>query len=451
MKTSLDGLLHVGHDNRNDTTDVLRIVGCGGQRIISGVIPIAPSKNGILPALASAVIFQGDFTLHNVPTVSDVASLLRILKSLGITCHRANGDVSVVVPKQVGSDLPADEVAETRGVVAFSGPCLARTGRCCIPKAGPGGCSIGKRPIDFYLDFYRALGATVHINDRHIVCEAPQGLSGTTFAFPRKSVVGTMTAAMTALLASGTTVIQNCALEPEIENLLQFFVDNGGTIRGIGTETLSIDGTGGVPLVASVPFTNIPDRIETGSWLLLAASVGRDITITNCQPQHVRVVVELLRTLGVPGITETAESIHLCIPEDFSFTNKKSLSITTKEYPGFPTDLQTPTLVFLTQVNDTHTVQETIFEERMAAQITELRKFGFDIEYLDNSRARTHPLNGKHPKGTSVVAVDIRSGFACVLAAILADGETVLYNKQVIDRGYENIAGRLQKLGITAS
>lgn len=425
------------------TREVFKIRGLSGKRKLSGTIPVYGAKNAVLKVLAASPLFVESLSLTNVPKIEDVHRSYELLEALGATTvlndKRA---VTVIVPKKMETDLPTDLSKRFRASVVFTGPLLARFGRVSFPH--PGGCVLGGRPIDVFLNAYEKLGATiVHKNERYYI-SAPKGLVGAHIHFRIPSVTGTETVLMAASLAKGKTVLRNAAMEPEVVSLAEFLQESGVKIEGIGTPTLTIYGTNGKPLTAKKAYVTIPDRIEAGSFVVLAALLGKDVTVTNCVPEHFESLLEHIKEMGVHFET-TKNSVRV-------FSNEKTIlkpvHIKTHEYPGFPTDLQSPMLVALTQAKGESTVWETIFEDRL--RYTEsLQNMGANITTMNPLQVI---IRGKTTlQAKELQSPDLRAGIAFVIAAALATGTSNIGNVYNIDRGYENLDERLRVIGLSIS
>jgi UDP-N-acetylglucosamine 1-carboxyvinyltransferase len=348
-----------------------------------------------------------------------------------------------------------------RGSVVITGPLLARFGNVSFPA--PGGCVIGARPIDLFIEGYKKMGATVEIKDaesnlaRYEISAPEGGLRGAEIIFPIQTVGGTETLMMTAVLARGKTLLKNCALEPEIISLAEFLNVSGADIRGIGTPTLEIHGKGSAKTAhllrqkPNTPYVTIPDRIEAGSFLFLAALSARDLKITHCDPSHLDVPLSILRDAGVLleiGKNYIRITSQMILDKNQNPLDLKPSHIRTHEYPGFPTDIQAPAAVFLTQTIGESIIFETIFEGRFK-YVDELNRMGASITTMN---PREIVIKGKTvlralDPGESLVAHDIRAGFAVIMAALLAEGTSVIRGTYLIDRGYERIEERLRAIG----
>ena len=330
-----------------------------------------------------------------------------------------------------------------RGSIALTGPLLARYGKVSFPH--PGGCVIGERPIDIYLNAFEKMGAKVTEKNGMYVISVGKSkkLKGTEIFFPKISHVATETIMLAAVLAKGKTVLKNCALEPEIKDIADFLNSCGAKIKGAGTSTIEITGTSLLKAGKKV-YKTLPDRIEAGSFLILGALASDDLEITNCNPEHIEALINILKESGVP-IEEKRNSVTIKGNGKIKNKDFKCIDIKTHEYPGFPTDLQSPMAIYLTQVNGSSLLFETIFEGRLN-YTNDLVEMGADITMWDPHRVM---IKGpKQLKGKELVGPDLRAEFAFFMAAIVATGESVINNVRYIDRGYERIEERLGGIGV---
>ncbi len=425
--------------------EVFVVSGLGGKKSLKGSIPVRGAKNAALKMLSACVLFSGDVGYERVPDIEDVRRLLDLLKAVGIqvTTHKKkkDGDTSLTlsVGKTVRATLDAQIAKRLRASIVLTGPVLARTGKVSFPH--PGGCVIGERPIDLFIGGYEAMGATVKVQKGMYVITAPKsGLKGTTLFFRTPSVTGTETFIMTATLAKGTTVIENAAMEPEIVALCEWLNACGADIAGAGTPTITI--VGGKPLIARQKGIIIPDRIEAGSFLILGALAGKDVRVTECEPAHLGALISSLRYAGVTcDVDDVKKEIRVRAP-----ARPRAVSVKTHEYPGFPTDLQAPMTIFLTQSTGESLVFETIFEGRLS-YVDSLVRMGANIKTMDPHRVL---ITGPTPlRGKLLESPDLRAGLAYLIAAIIAKGESVIHQVYNIDRGYEQVEKRLSAIGVS--
>jgi len=423
------------------TNDQFVITGLAGAKTLSGQISVGGAKNAILKVLAASVLFRDGFSVGNVPIIEDVAQMLNLLKELG-------GQVKALDPHryELKTDLLNRFVLDPglskrlRASIVLTGPLLARFGEVRFPH--PGGCVIGKRPIDLFLESFKKMGARIIEEGELFIIKAENSkLKGAEIFFKNQSVTATETFMMAGVLAEGETILKNCALEPEIVSLGEFLIAGGAKIAGLGTSTLEIEG-GDLLSGQDQVYETIPDRIEAGSFIVLGALAAKDLTITNCRPEHLDSLINLLCSTGVEiEIGDNWVKVKNTRPEKkFS-----AVDIKTHEYPGFPTDLQAPMSIFLTQAAGQSFIFETIFEGRLN-YLEALNRLGAKTKILDAYRAI---IDGPTKlEGREIESPDLRAGLAYVLAAIIASGRSVVHNVGYIDRGHERIEDRLKIIGV---
>ncbi|MCK5059728.1 MAG: UDP-N-acetylglucosamine 1-carboxyvinyltransferase [Candidatus Pacebacteria bacterium] len=422
--------------------DQFLIEGLGNRQTLRGSIPVRGSKNGVLPVMAASLLFKHPLRCLNVPDIEDINRMSELLFGLGAPVEKIRErEYRIHGNKASLSKLETSIAKRFRASIILTGPLLARFGKVTFPF--PGGCVIGKRPIDLFLEGFKKMGASVTERNEQFTLTVPKKLVGADIFFKIQSVTATETFLLAAVLAKGVTTLRNVALEPEVTSLAEFLSKSGVKIKGIGTSTLSIEGGG---LLSSLEgYTTIPDRIETGSFLILGALTSNDLTITSCNPESVRALIETLKECGVL-IEERARSIHIRGWKGNTEKSPKDISIRTHEYPGFPTDLQAPFVVFLTQMWGEGVVFETIFEGRLG-YTEDLKQMGASITLWDAQRAL---VKGKTVlKGMEVNGPDIRAGLAFIIAAIVAKGRSVINNVYYVDRGYERLENRLRDIGVS--
>lgn len=417
------------------------IEGLAGKQVLSGTIPVRGAKNGALKAFAASLLFDDALRLSNVPDIADIAHMAELLRSIGVSVDEKGKGVYVLDPKNAeNTKLNPEHAKKMRASVSLIGPLLARFGEVSFPH--PGGCVLGARPIDLFVDGFRKMGAVVSEENQAYVMRAPNGLRGADIFFPVQSVGATETIMHAAIRARGTTVLRNSAMEPEVADLAEFLNECGARIERAGTPTVVIHGTDALRANGKT-YTNIPDRIETGSFLALAALAGDEVVVAGCNPEHVRLAIELLQKSGVS--IETTENT-ITVSGAKSRKPLKPFSFRTHEYPGFATDIQAPFTVFLTQAQGESVVFETIFEDRL--QYTQdLTRMGADITQWNR---REIMIKGPTPlRARTLEAPDIRAGLAFVIAAVIAEGTSTIFNPELIDRGYEDIEERLSAIGVS--
>ncbi len=407
-----------------------------GGKPLNGTVKISGAKNSALPCLAATLLTAETVTLHNVPYVKDLITQRRLLEDLGATVLTPELHTQKVRAANIEIfEAPYELVKTMRASVLALGPLLGRFGQAKVSL--PGGCAIGTRPIDLHLKAFEQLGATVSLEAGNVVARAPKGrLIGAETFFEKVSVTGTENVMMAAVLAKGKTMIHNAAREPEIEDLAELLNKMGAKISGAGTSEIEIEG---VENLGAAEHTIIPDRIETGTFIVAAAITGGELEIKNCQPKHLEAVIKKLRETNVE-ISEMGGSTLLVGCRN---KNLRSKDVTTEPHPAFPTDMQAQYMTLMTQAEGASTIVETIFENRFM-HASELVRLGADIQISGN----TAVIRGKSKlMGAPVQASDLRASASLVLAALAAEGETLIDRVYHIDRGYERIVRKLGKLG----
>ncbi len=407
-----------------------------GGHPLRGKIEIGGAKNSALPCLAAALLTAETVTLHNVPYVKDLITQRRLLEDLGATVltpelrtHKITaGNIEIF-------EAPYHLVKTMRASVLALGPLLGRFGQAKVSL--PGGCAIGTRPIDLHLRAFEKLGATVSLESGDVVARAPRGrLIGNTIDFEKVTVTGTENVMMAAVLAKGKTSIRNAAEEPEIEDLAELLNKMGARVKGAGTGVIEIAGVEGLN---GAEHTIIPDRIETGTFIVAAAITNGEIEIRSCRPEHLTAVINKLREAGV-DIEELNQSTLLV---KCSTSGLRAKDIMTEPHPKFPTDMQAQYMALMTQAEGVSSVTETIFENRFM-HASELIRMGADISINGN----TAVVRGKtRLMAAPIIASDLRASASLVLAALCAEGETTIDRVYHIDRGYETIVRKLRSLG----
>ncbi len=406
---------------------------------LKGNVVISGAKNAVLPLMAAALLSEDTCIIRDVPQLRDVIFMKEILSSLGSKIEDIDDNtVSILTRDIISTEARFDLVNKMRASILVMGPLLARKGRARMPL--PGGCAIGARPIDLHLKGFEALGAEIIFNEEESYVEARaggQGLIGDTIYLDMPSVGATENIMMAAVLAEGITYIENAAKEPEIIDLANFLNKMGAKIKGAGTDTIKIEG---VKHLSGAKHTVIPDRIEAGTFMLAAATTKGNVTISNVVPEHLKPIIAKLRECGVRvAVTDDTVTVR----GDLGPQN--STDIMTMPHPGFPTDIQSPFMAFLSLVNGTSTVKETIFENRFM-HVSQLRKMGANIETAGNKAV----IKGVSKlKGTQVMSTDLRAGAALVLAGLVAEGTTEISEIYHIERGYEKFIEKFAGLGAT--
>lgn len=405
-----------------------------GESVLSGEIKVNGAKNAALKILPAAILSKERIIIKNLPNIEDINRSIELLGDLGAQVEKNDDFCSIQVGKLTKNNLEPTLANKFRASMMFTGPLLARMGEVKFPH--PGGCVIGagKRPIDLFLDGFKAMGAEIKIKDDYYYIKAKK-LVACDYFFTTVSVTATECLIMTAVLASGTTTLKNCAMEPEIISLANYLNQQGAKIKGAGTPTIQIEG---VDSIGAGEFEIIPDRIETGTFAIMAAATKSNITITRCQPKHIE---SLLTIFNKINIQFEQGNDYLKILKS---SNIKPYNITTHEYPGFPTDLQSPYTVLMTQAGGSSLIHEIIYDRRLIFTDM-LSQMGADIIMCDPHRV---VVNGPTKLiGRKLTSPDLRAGIAIIIAALIAEGKTEIDNIYQIDRGYENIDQRLNSLG----
>ena len=402
---------------------------------LRGEVEISGSKNAVLPILAATLLCKGECEIYDAPVLKDVEIMCSILESLGakVDFNKSSHEIRVDSTGVDRSEVPYSLVKLMRASFFVLGPLLARTGKAVI--ALPGGCSIGNRPVDLHLKGLRKLGAKIY-SDNNGIDAVAENLRGSLVYLDFPSVGATENIMMAATLAEGNTTIENAAEEPEIVDLANFLNKMGAKIKGAGTDTIRIEG---VKELKPTRHTVIPDRIETGTFMIAAAITRGDVLIKNCLPDHVRPVIAKLLECGA-AINDEVEGLRV----RGDINDLVSTNIKTLPYPGFPTDMQALFMAFLTTVEGQSDIIETVFENRFM-HATELNKMGANIRV--NNREAHVPGDINPLSGTRVVSTDLRAGAALVLAGLAARGKTEVSEIYHIDRGYEDFDKKLRALG----
>jgi UDP-N-acetylglucosamine 1-carboxyvinyltransferase len=409
-----------------------------GGRPLSGRVTVSGAKNSALPCLAAAILTPETVTLHNVPYVRDCMTQRRLLEDLGATVLVPDLRTHKITAANIELfEAPYDLVKTMRASVLALGPLVARFGKAKVSL--PGGCAIGTRPIDLHLEALKLLGAQVRLESGYVVARAPKGgrLIGSDITFPKVTVTGTENLLMAATLARGTTVLRRAAREPEVEDLADLLNRMGARVRGAGTETITVEG---VESLGAAEHTIIPDRIETGTFLVAAAITNGELEVKDCQPQHLTAVIERLRAAGVEIEEVNPTTLHA----RRSSKGLKARDVTTEPYPDFPTDMQAQYMALLTQAAGSARVVETIFENRFM-HASEMQRMGASIRIESHSTAVVE--GPTELSGARVQASDLRASASLVLAGLAARGETLIERVYHIDRGYEKIEAKLRAVG----
>lgn len=411
-----------------------------GGKPLSGTIPISGAKNAALPLMTAALLTPGDVHFDNVPRLTDVATLLRLLRELGCEAEvgpagkGAFGQSLHLNAGNITSTLaPYELVSQMRASFWVLGPLLARFGEARVSL--PGGCAIGARPVDIYIKGLQALGATIEIVEGYLHATAKDGLKGTSFRSPLVSVGATHTLMMAATLADGETVLENAAREPEVADLAACLNAMGARIEGAGTETIHVHG---VAKLHGTTHRVLADRIEAGTFAIVAAMTGGPITLTGLVPETIEAAVSALRAAGAE-IEVGTDSVTVTRKEG----PLRPVNVVTEVYPGFPTDLQAQFMSLMTVSEGESEIVERIFENRFM-HVQELARFGADIS-LHGDMALVRGV--KRLTAAPVMASDLRASAALIIAALAAEGETVVNRVYHLDRGFEQIEEKLRACG----
>lgn len=409
----------------------MKILEIEGQRELTGTIRISGAKNSCVALIPAAILSDDEVTICNVPEITDTDALCEILEELNVNVKRASESILINPENMQNAEIKEEYSKKLRASYYFMGALLGKYKKASMYF--PGGCSIGARPINLHLKGFEALGAKVTIEDNKYIVEAEE-LNGANIYLDMASVGATINIMLAAVKAKGITIIDNAAREPEIVNVATFLNNMGAKITGAGTSTIKIEG---VDKLHKCFHEVIPDRIEAGTYIIIGALCGSRLKIDNIIPEHIDSLLSKLEEIGV----------ELEVGMDYVIVSKKenykATTIKTSVYPGFPTDLQQPFNVLLTQCRGKSKVVETIYENRFM-HIAYLNKLGADITIKNQTATIIGPTK---LKGTNVVATDLRAGAAMVAAGLIAEGKTTITNVEHILRGYEQIVEKLKGVG----
>ena len=414
-----------------------------GGKPLNGRIPISGAKNAALPLMIASLLTEDTLVLDNVPHLADVVQLQRILNNHGVDvtlsgkrrgeAEHAGQTVKISAEKIVDTTAPYDLVSKMRASFWVLAPLIARMGKARVSL--PGGCAIGTRPVDLLLMALERLGAKIDIEAGDVVASAPQGLRGAEIVFPKVTVGGTHVAVMAAVLADGTTVIENAAQEPEIKDVADCLVKMGAKISGAGTRRIIIEG---VSKLGPTRHAVLPDRIETGTYAMAVAMTGGDVMLENARPELLQNALDVLTDVGAT-VTSTNEGVRIAR----NGSGLAAVEVTTEPFPGFPTDLQAQLMALMTRAKGTSRITETIFENRFM-HVQELARLGARIT-LDGQTAMIEGV--ERLKGAPVMATDLRASVSLVIAALAAEGETIVNRVYHLDRGFERLEEKLGACG----
>ena len=413
-----------------------RIAITGGARL-NGAIPISGAKNSAIKLMAASLLTDQPLRLTNMPRLADTRFLGELLRGLGVSVTEqegADGGETLLHAAEITSTFaPYELVRQMRASFNVLGPLLARTGHARVSL--PGGCTIGARPVDLHLQALTALGAAIELEEGYVSAQAPKGLRGAEITFPFISVGATEHALLAAVLAQGTTVLNNAAREPEIGDLAHCLNAMGAKVEGIDTHTLTITGVGSLN---GADWSVIPDRIEAGTYATAAAMTGGDVTLTKMRPALLTALTLKLREAGVT-VDETPDGLR--IRRDGG--RLQPVNVTTEVYPGFATDLQAQFMALMTLAEGESVISETIFENRFM-HVPELMRLGADIS-VHGGEAHVRGVEALH--GAEVMATDLRASVSLVIAGLAAEGETTIGRVYHLDRGFERLEEKLGACG----
>jgi len=401
-----------------------------GSKKLKGEVRISGAKNSALPLMAATLLTEGCNTLSNIPQLRDIKTIVKLLKRFGVEI-KGREVLQIDASNLTSYEAPYDLVKTMRASILALGPLLARFGRARVSL--PGGCAIGPRPVDLHLKSLVSMGAHVTLEKGYIIAECKK-LRGTNIYFDISTVTGTENIMMAATLAKGTTILENAAKEPEIEELASVLNKMGARVDGAGTDVITIDG---VESLHSVEHKIMPDRIEAGTYIIAAGITGGDVTILDCNNNHLNALIDKLVEIGLDIKLKNGD-VQVTGNSYFRSTDVKTLP-----YPGFPTDMQAQIMTLLCLAEGSSIISETIFNDRFM-HVGELKRMGADIRLEGNSAV----VNGVEKLcGAPVMATDLRASASLVLAGLVAHGETEVSRVYHLDRGYERVEEKLSQLG----
>ena len=403
---------------------------------IKGSVKLSGSKNASLPILAATILFDEPVEIKNLPNVKDIETMLNLIKSLGFIVKKKKFNNSVIIKKKkIKTFAPYSLVKTMRAGILVLGPLISKYRKAITSL--PGGCLIGVRPVNFHLNVLRKLGMKHEIKKGYIYANAERGLKGSTIKFPQISVGATENAMLAAILADGKTILKNCAIEPEIKlDLTNFLNKAGAKIKWIGKRSVEIQG---VKKLKSVSFSVMADRIECGTFCVIATISKGELKINGLNPKIISTELSLLKKIGAK-IRINDRSIFIKGPKKI----KRIKFIETKEYEGFPTDLQAQFMALLSKADGKSVISENIFENRFM-HVAELRRLGAKISIIKNKAIIKGNSNFE---GAELMSSDLRASVALVIAAIVSEGNSIINRIYHLDRGYENIEKKLKKIGV---
>ncbi len=405
-----------------------------GARKLKGNVHISGSKNAALPILAATILSNKKIVLNNLPNVKDIKTMIRLLESIGsiVKYSKKKNSITIHNKNKIKTFASYNLVKTMRAGILVLGPMMARCGNAKVST--PGGCSIGIRPIDIHLKALAKLGVNYKIIDGYVYANSTNKLKGTKIKFPKISVGATENLIIASSMAEGTTILSNCAIEPEIKDLVNFINCIGGKIKWAGKRTLKIQG---VNNFNEANYTIMPDRIEAGTYLIAAAVTEGNLNISGIDPNIIRTELEIFKKLGLK-IKAEKNQINI-----LGTKNIKSINLKTSPYPGFPTDLQAQLMVLLCKSKKLSVISEEIFENRFM-HVAELNRMGAKIKTKGN---KAYIEGNTNFKSAELMATDLRASVSLILAALIAKGKTTINRIYHLDRGYEQIEKKLRKIG----
>jgi UDP-N-acetylglucosamine 1-carboxyvinyltransferase len=409
-----------------------KLVITGGRRL-DGAITISGAKNAALPILAAALLTTDTLEVSNLPALRDVGTMIRLLERMGVRVARDDGRAALTADAVSSLEASYDLVKTMRASILVLGPMLTRFGEARVSL--PGGCAIGTRPVDLLLMALEALGAEIEIDAGYAVARAKNGLKGAEIVFPKVTVGGTHTALMAAVTAEGTTVIHNAANEPEVKDLAECLIKMGAKIKGAGTSTIEIKG---VAKLSGARHRVLPDRIEAGTYAIAVAMTGGDVVLEGIGEDLLSEPIEILRRAGAE-ITPVNRGLRVAR----NGGGIQAVDIATAPFPGFPTDLQAQFMALMARASGESRIQETIFENRFM-HVQELARLGAKIR-LEGDTAIVEGV--ERLRGAPVMATDLRASVSLVIAALAAEGETIVNRVYHLDRGFEQLEQKLSACG----
>jgi UDP-N-acetylglucosamine 1-carboxyvinyltransferase len=410
----------------------------GGSRLY-GDVTVSGAKNAALKMIAAALLARGRTTLRNVPRIRDVETMLAVLDVLGVETGFEGNTLSIDAGEVHSYTAPYDLVRQMRASIVVLGPLVARFGEAEV--SAPGGCNLGLRKFNFHLDGLRALGAEIDLDHGFIKATAPGGLRGAEVNFEYPSVTATENVMMAAVLARGTTVIENGAREPEVVALADLLNRMGASVFGAGTGRIVIEG---VEKLSPADFSVMGDRVEAGTFVMATAATGGDVTVRGVSPDHLKMELPKLREMGV-DLATVEDGVRVRVEDPAGLG---SVNVSTLPFPGFATDLQAQMMVLMTQTSDAGIITENVYENRLQVA-EELNRMGAGIDLFGGHRALVK--GPKRLSGTIVQSPDLRGGAALVMAGLVAEGTTIVDGALHILRGYEDFEEKLTGLGASVA